>query len=113
MTDDSGIQFTTVKVDGGATRNDLLMQLQADILGRPVVRPVVSETTALGAAYAAGVAVGLWSGLDELRANWQGDRNWQPAWGDDRREAGYAPWKKAGWRERGRRAPQSPAPHTS
>ncbi|HKF19445.1 MAG TPA: glycerol kinase GlpK [Candidatus Dormibacteraeota bacterium] len=105
MTADSGIQLTTVKVDGGATRNELLMQLQADILGRPVVRPVVNETTALGAAYAAGLAVGLWSGLDELRANWQADRTWQPTWGDDRREAGYATWKKAVERTRGWLAP--------
>jgi len=105
MTADSGIQLTTVKVDGGATRNDLLMQLQADILGRPVVRPVVNETTALGAAYAAGLAMGLWSGLDELRANWQADRTWQPTWSDDRREAGYSTWKKAVEKARGWLAP--------
>jgi len=105
MTADSGIQLTTVKVDGGATRNDLLMQLQADILGRPVVRPVVNETTALGAAYAAGLAVALWSGLDELRANWQAHRTWEPSWGDDRREAGYVTWKKAVERTRGWLAP--------
>ena len=101
MTADSSIQLTAVKVDGGATRNDLLMQLQADILGRPVVRPVVSETTALGAAYAAGLAVGLWSGLDELRANWRADRAWEPVWSEDRRQAGYATWKRAVERTRG------------
>jgi glycerol kinase len=95
MRADSGIEVTTLKVDGGATRNHLLMQLQADILGRPVVRPVVHETTALGAAYAAGLAVGLWSGLDELRANWQADCTWEPSWSEDRREAGYATWRKA------------------
>lgn len=95
MTADSGIQLITLKVDGGATRNQLLMQLQADILGRPVVRPVVNETTALGAAYAAGLAVGFWSGLDELRANWRADRTWEPTLSEDQREAGYATWKKA------------------
>lgn len=95
MRADSGIDLTTLKVDGGATRNHTLMQLQADVLGRPVVRPKVHETTALGAAYAAGLAVGLWSSLDELRANWQADRTWEPTWSDDRREAGYATWKKA------------------
>lgn len=101
MTADSSIELTTVKVDGGATRNNLLMQLQADILGQTVVRPVVSETTALGAAYAAGLAAGLWSGLDELRANWRGDRTWEPTWSDDRREAGYATWKRAVDKARG------------
>jgi glycerol kinase len=95
MRADSGIELTTLKVDGGATRNDLLMQLQADVLGRPVVRPTVSETTALGAAYAAGLAVGLWSDLDELRANWRPDRTWEPAWSEDRRASGYAGWKRA------------------
>lgn len=95
MTADSGVELTTLRVDGGATRNQLLMQLQADILGRPVVRPVVSETTALGAAYAAGLAVGFWSGLDELRANWRADRTWEPSLSEDQREAGYGTWKKA------------------
>jgi glycerol kinase len=95
MAADSGIAVSTLKVDGGATRNNLLMQLQADILGRPVVRPTVPETTALGAAYAAGLAVGLWAGLDELRANWRADRSWEPTWSDDRREAGYAEWQRA------------------
>jgi glycerol kinase len=101
MTADSSIELTTVKVDGGATRNGLLMQLQADILGQPVVRPVVNETTALGAAYAAGLAFGLWSGLDELRANWRADRTWEPTWSDDRREAGYTTWKRAVEKARG------------
>jgi glycerol kinase len=95
MASDSGIALTTLKVDGGATRNDLLMQLQADVLGRPVVRPIVSETTALGAAYAAGLAIGLWSDLDELRANWRVDRAWEPSWTEDRRASGYASWQRA------------------
>jgi glycerol kinase len=95
METDSGIELRTLKVDGGATRNDLLMQLQADILGKPVVRPTVSETTALGAAYAAGLAVGFWKNLEELRSNWQVDRVWEPAWSEDRREEGYRQWKKA------------------
>jgi glycerol kinase len=89
------IRLTTLKVDGGATVNDFLMQLQADILGVPVVRPTVNETTALGAAYAAGLATGLWSGFDDLRANWGEDRTFAPAWGEDRRAEGYRGWKKA------------------
>jgi glycerol kinase len=71
------------------------MQLQADILGTPVVRPTVSETTALGASYAAGLAVGFWETLDELRKNWQVDRTWEPAWSDEQRAEGRAKWKKA------------------
>ncbi|MBN9200184.1 MAG: glycerol kinase GlpK, partial [Microbacterium chocolatum] len=74
---DSGVPLTELKVDGGMTANDVLMQFQADILGVPVVRPVVAETTALGAAYAAGLAVGFWSGLDDLSKNWQEDRRWE------------------------------------
>ncbi len=95
MRADSGIQLATLKVDGGATANNFLMQLQADILGTPVVRPTVSETTALGAAYGAGLATGFWSSLDELRRNWQVDRTWEPQWSEDRREEGYRFWKKA------------------
>jgi glycerol kinase len=95
MEHDSGIQLEVLKVDGGATANDTLMQLQADILGVPVVRPRVLETTALGVAYAAGLAVGVWSGLDELRDRWQVDRRWDPAWSGDRREAAYKGWKRA------------------
>ena len=71
------------------------MQRQADILGVPVVRPVVSETTALGAAYAAGLAVGFWSGLDALRKHWQAERQWEPQWSEDQRETAYRGWKKA------------------
>jgi glycerol kinase len=95
MVKDSGVHLDVLKVDGGATVNDLLMQLQADILGVPVVRPVVAETTALGAAYAAGLAVGFWKTLDALRANWKADRQWEPAWSADQREAAYAGWTKA------------------
>ena len=98
---DSGIALTSLKVDGGATVNDFLMQLQADILGVPVVRPTVNETTALGAAYAAGLATGLWSGLEDLRANWGLDRTFEPTWSKDRREEGYSGWKKAVARTRG------------
>jgi glycerol kinase len=75
--------------------NDLLMQFQADILDVPVVRPVVAETTALGAAYAAGLAVGFWSSTDEIRANWRHGKRWEPALDADRREHLYADWKKA------------------
>lgn len=95
MTADSGVTIEVLKVDGGVTANDLCMQLQADILGVPVSRPVVAETTALGAAYAAGLAVGFWSGTDELRANWAQDRCWEPTWSEDRRESGYAAWQRA------------------
>ena len=86
MVKDSGVQLEVLKVDGGATVNDTLMQLQADILGVPVVRPVVAETTALGAAYAAGLATGVWSGLDDLRQNWKNDRQWEPRWSADQRD---------------------------
>jgi glycerol kinase len=95
MAADSGVHLDVLKVDGGATVNDLLMQLQADILGVPVSRPVVAETTCLGAAYAAGLAVGFWDGEDALRANWREDARWEPTWSEDRREAGYAGWRKA------------------
>lgn len=95
MVKDSGVRLEVLKVDGGATANDSLMQLQADISGVPVVRPVVAETTALGAAYAAGLAVGFWSDLEETRQNWQADKQWEPRWSDDQREAGYVGWQKA------------------
>jgi glycerol kinase len=98
---DSGIQLSALKVDGGATVNNFLMQLQADIVGVPVVRPIVHETTALGAAYAAGLATGVWAGFDELRANWGVDREFAPDWDDARRAAGYRGWKKAVQRTRG------------
>jgi glycerol kinase len=95
MVADSGVRLELLKVDGGATVNDMLMQLQADVLGVPVVRPVVAETTALGAAYFAGLAVGFWNGLDDLRRNWKADRQWDPAWSNDRRQAAYDDWQKA------------------
>src|SRR3954470_2772130 len=87
---DSGVRLTSLKVDGGMVGNELLMQFQADLLGVPVVRPVVAETTALGAAYAAGLAVGFWSSTDEIRANWAADRTWTPAMDATEREAGYS-----------------------
>lgn len=92
---DSGVNLTELKVDGGMIANNLLMQFQADILGVPVVRPVVAETTALGAAYAAGLAVGFWGGLDELRQNWQEDRRWTPNMQPEERERQLRMWKKA------------------
>jgi glycerol kinase len=95
MVQDSGVRLEVLKVDGGATVNDTLMQLQADVLGVPVVRPVVAETTALGAAYAAGLAVGFWTDLDDLRENWQQDKRWEPRWNADQRDAAYAGWQKA------------------
>jgi len=95
MVADSGVALEFLKVDGGATVNDLLMQLQSNILGVPVSRPVVAETTSLGAAYAAGLAVGFWNNLEELRQNWNEDRRWEPTWNEDQRETGYAQWKKA------------------
>ncbi|OJF11981.1 glycerol kinase GlpK [Couchioplanes caeruleus] len=95
MEQDSGVHLETLKVDGGVTANDLCMQLQADILGVPVSRPVVAETTALGAAYAAGLAVGFWKNTDELRENWNESQRWQPTWSSERRQNGYARWQKA------------------
>src|SRR6516165_2195254 len=95
MERDSGVRFEVLKVDGGVTANDLAMQLQADILGVPVSRPVVAETTALGTAYAAGLATGFWADPSDLRANWQEDKRWTPTWDDDARAAGYAGWRKA------------------
>jgi glycerol kinase len=95
MQADSGVRLEVLKVDGGVTANDLCMQIQADVLGVDVVRPVVAETTALGAAYAAGLAVGFWASPSDLRANWQEGKRWTPRWSDDERAAGYAGWCKA------------------
>ncbi|HEX3336016.1 MAG TPA: FGGY-family carbohydrate kinase, partial [Jatrophihabitans sp.] len=95
MNADSGVALTSLKVDGGMVGNELLMQFQADLLGVAVVRPVVAETTALGAAYAAGLAVGFWSSTDEIRANWAADREWQPEMPEDPRDELFAEWKKA------------------
>jgi glycerol kinase len=87
--------FTELRVDGGMTANELLMQFQADVLGVPVIRPTVTETTALGAAFAAGLAVGFWADRDDLRARWSEDRRWQPRMDEDERERAYARWRKA------------------
>ena len=95
MENDSGVRLTTLKVDGGMVVNNLLMQFQADILNVPVVRPQVPETTSLGAAYAAGLAIDFWSNFDELRSNWGKDREWQPAMEDSTRSSLFAGWKKA------------------
>jgi glycerol kinase len=95
MEKDSQIALASLRVDGGMVANDLLMQFQADILNREVVRPVIQETTALGAAYAAGLAVKFFGGLDELRANWAVDHVWKPHLAEAQREAFYRQWKKA------------------
>ena len=95
MEADSGVKLTALKVDGGMVFNDLLMQFQADLLDVPVIRPKVAETTALGAAYAAGLAVGFWKDYDELRANWGRDREWKPAMSAELRKKLYSGWKKA------------------
>ncbi|MBC8092995.1 MAG: glycerol kinase GlpK [Pseudonocardia sp.] len=95
MEKDSGVVLETLKVDGGVTANELCMQIQADILGVDVSRPVVAETTALGAAYAAGLAVGFWKDTDELRTNWNESKRWTPQWSKEQRDEGYERWKKA------------------
>ena len=95
MNADSGVPLKALKVDGGMVFNNLLMQFQADVLGVPVVRPRVAETTALGAAYAAGLAVGFWKNTDEMRANWGVDKTWEPAADDTARTKLYKEWKKA------------------
>jgi glycerol kinase len=95
MEKDSGVHLEVLKVDGGVTANELAMQMQADILGVPVSKPVVAETTALGAAYAAGLAVGFWKNKEELVQNWNEDKRWEPQWSDEQRAQGYAGWQKA------------------
>ena len=92
---DSGVPLEVLKVDGGVTANELCMQIQADTLGVDVSRPVVAETTALGAAYAAGLAVGFWASPEELRENWHEDRRWSPSISQEQRAAGHAGWQKA------------------
>ncbi|MEU7427149.1 glycerol kinase GlpK [Streptomyces sp. NPDC040750] len=104
MYQDSGVRITTLKVDGGMTKNNLLMQHQADVLGVPVIRPRVSETTCLGAAYAAGLATGVWDDLDELKSHWRKDAEWTPAMDASTREREYGNWRRAveksfGWLE--------------
>jgi glycerol kinase len=95
MNTDSGVDLTSLKVDGGMVENELLMQFQADVLDVPVIRPTVAETTSLGAAYAAGLAVGFWSEVEDLRANWGKDKEWQPQMDPQERDKEYAYWKKA------------------
>lgn len=95
MEQDSGVKLTALKVDGGMVYNNTLMQFQADILGVPVIRPKVAETTSLGAAYAAGLAVGFWSSTDEMRANWGVDHTWTPQMDEETRARLYRGWKKA------------------
>jgi glycerol kinase len=95
MNADSGVNLTALKVDGGMVFNDTLMQFQADILGVPVIRPTVAETTALGATYAAGLAVGFWKAVEDLRANWGKDKEWQPKMDTAHRDKIYKGWKKA------------------
>ena len=92
---DSGVDLTELKVDGGMIANETLMQFQADILGVPVVRPKVAETTALGAAYAAGIAVGFWKGEEDVIANWAEDKRWIPSMDEDAKAKTYRNWKKA------------------
>jgi glycerol kinase len=95
MNADSGVDLTSLKVDGGMVYNELLMQFQADVLGVPVIRPTVAETTSLGAAYAAGLAVGFWSEVEDLRANWGKDKQWEPQLDPAEVDKEYRFWKKA------------------
>jgi glycerol kinase len=95
MEQDSGVQLHALKVDGGMVVNETLMQFQADMIGVDVIRPRISETTALGAAYAAGLATGFWNGLDDLRRNWRSDRVWKPQMNEEHRAALYRDWKRA------------------
>jgi glycerol kinase len=95
MKADSGVNLSSLKADGGMVGNELFMQFQADILNVPVIRPKVPETTALGAAYAAGLAVGYWPDIESLRQNWSADKTWQPGMDDARRDALFRGWQKA------------------
>jgi glycerol kinase len=95
MNADSGVALTSLKVDGGMVGNELLMQFQSDVLGVPVVRPTVAETTSLGAAYAAGLATGFWGEVEDLRANWGEDKRWEPQMDAGVRTRDYKLWKKA------------------
>jgi glycerol kinase len=95
MNQDSGVPLESLKVDGGMVANDLLMQFQADLLGVPVIRPEVAETTALGAAYAAGLATGFWANEDDLRNNWAEDKRWEPTMDAAQRDEYFKYWKKA------------------
>jgi glycerol kinase len=95
MNADSGLELTTLKVDGGMTADNLLMQFLADVLDAPVVRPMIAETVSLGAAYAAGLAVGYWPDLEGLRRNWHRAAQWLPAMDPARRESEYSNWRRA------------------
>ncbi len=95
MEQDSGVTLKALKVDGGMVYNNTLMQFQSDILGVPVIRPKVAETTSLGAAYAAGLATGFWSNIEDLRQNWQVDHTWEPSLEESKRAATYRNWKRA------------------
>jgi glycerol kinase len=95
MNQDSGVALESLKVDGGMVANDTLMQFQADVLGVPVIRPAVAETTALGAAYAAGLATGFWASEDDIRNNWAEDKRWEPQMDSSKRDELYKEWKKA------------------
>jgi len=95
MCADSGIKLAALKVDGGASKNNFLMQLQSDILGVTCIRPFIEETTALGSAYCAGLAIGLWDNLSELKKNWRMDRKFEPQWDEEKREKQYRGWEKA------------------
>jgi glycerol kinase len=95
METDSGVNLKALKVDGGMVYDDTLMQFQADILDVPVIRPKVAETTALGAAYAAGLATGFWANLEDLRQNWGVDRTWEPSMDSSKRDELYHNWKRA------------------
>jgi len=98
---DSGVRLQELRVDGGAAENNLMLQTQADILGREVVRPAVLETTALGAAYLAGLATGFWKDRAEVARNWREDRRFTPQMSADRRDQMYAGWQRAVERSRG------------
>jgi glycerol kinase len=101
MVADSGVRLTELRVDGGAATNDLLLQIQADVLGVPVVRPVVTETTAMGAALLAGFAAGIWKTTGELQALWRADRRFEPRISETERESAYRRWREAVERARG------------
>ena len=101
MERETGIRLESLRVDGGASRNDLLMQIQADIIGRPVVRSAVPETTALGAAYLAGLGVGLWKGLDDIATRWRADKTFEPRLSREERDQRYAGWQRAIERTKG------------
>ena len=104
MEKDAGFKLTELRVDGGASKNNLLMQMQADILGVPVVRPKIVETTALGAAYLAGLATGVWPAPQDIAVLWQQEARFEPQWSDSQRAAKRARWRQAierakGWSE--------------